>query len=463
MPTDTPLTDTPLTVEWLVQLSLGSSRPDSSLPFLNEVARGDSGHDAHSLLEALPDAVLIAGLDCIVQGVNRQTEAMLGYSREELIGQPLTELISHGDPYTLTLKKEGVPALPQTSPWLPSVILSGLRKNGTKFPVEVFPTVLRTKSDVFLIVVVRDAAEYQSMSKEIEIRASELKRAEGSFRRQYEERAKAEADLRLQQKLESIGQLAAGIAHEINTPMQYIGDSVHFLRQSFDDLLVLLDLREELCQRLGAEPGLEVMEVEERSHFEYLRERTPRAFARTVEGIERVTSIVRAMKEFAHPYGDEKSPTDLNKALGYALMVARNEYKYVAEVQTDFGEISLVPCRPGEMNQVFLNLIVNAGHAIAASGQNGFIRIRTREEENAVVIQIEDTGTGIPKEIRDRVFEPFFTTKPVGKGTGQGLAIAHSIITKHGGALTFRSEVGRGTTFVIQLPIDQSRAQSGAR
>ena len=174
-----------------------------------------------------------------------------------------------------------------------------------------------------------------------------------------------------------------------------------------------------------------------------------------------MTSIVRAMKDFSHPHSDEKSPTDVNRALTSALMVSRNEYKYLADVETDFGTLPQVSCHAGELNQVFLNLIVNAAHAIGdaveGTDRKGLIRVRTALEGDTVAIRIEDTGTGIPEDIRDRIFNPFFTTKPVGKGTGQGLAIAHSIITgKHGGTLTFESAMGRGTTFEIRLPIDEN-------
>jgi two-component system NtrC family sensor kinase len=294
-----------------------------------------------------------------------------------------------------------------------------------------------------LLIPESELAETQSL--DLARRAQQLEEANGILLREISEREKIESEIRLAQKLEAIGQLAAGIAHEINTPMQYIGDSIHFLRRSFDDLLKQLDM----YQQSG--PDLQTTAQ--------LRTRVPRAFERTIEGIERVSSIVRAMKEFAHPSSDEKTPLNLNTTLATVLMVSRNEYKYVAEAITDFGRIPEVPCRAGEINQVFLNLIVNAGQAIAAAVQGtnrqGLIHVRTAIDENdknMVVVQIKDTGTGIPESIRDRVFEPFFTTKPPGKGTGQGLSISRAIVTRHGGSLTFESVEGRGTTFSIGLP-----------
>jgi len=317
----------------------------------------------------------------------------------------------------------------------------------------------------------RDITSRKLAEEEIAQSVADLAYANQKLEQAHAERDRVEAELRLAQKLEAIGQLAAGIAHEINTPMQYIGDSVHFLRQSFEDLLRIRDAQQEAYRAGGSGSVLKsdiakVSDAEEGADLDYLRERVPRAIERTIEGIDRVTSIVRAMKEFAHPDSGEKSAIDINRALGNALVVSRNEYKYVADVETDFGTIPPVPCHAGEINQVFLNLLVNAAHAIGdvvnGSDRKGMIRVRTALEGGAVVIQIQDTGTGIAEGIRDRVFDPFFTTKPVGKGTGQGLAIAHSIIVgKHGGTLTFTSEVGRGTTFTIRLPLALDSGTAG--
>jgi signal transduction histidine kinase len=182
----------------------------------------------------------------------------------------------------------------------------------------------------------------------------------------------------------------------------------------------------------------------------------PQAFARTLEGVERVTSIVRAMKEFAHPDAQEQSPADINHAIETTLLVARNEYKYHARVETELQELPAVVCNVNELNQVFLNLIVNAAHAIESAGRDagsGTIRIRTSAVEESVEILIEDNGCGIPQENLDRIFDPFFTTKEIGKGTGQGLAIARSIVVeKHAGTIAVDSDVGNGTKMTLRLP-----------
>jgi two-component system NtrC family sensor kinase len=279
------------------------------------------------------------------------------------------------------------------------------------------------------------------------------------------ERKLMERRLTQAQKLESIGQLAAGIAHEINTPMQYIGDNTSFLQQSFTKLISALQKYEEILT--AAENGqlnsALIQQVKAAIHdieLDYLTGEVPLAITQTLEGIQHVVEIVRALKDFSHPGVKKKTPVNINKALLDTLTVARNEWKYVATAETEFDpDLPEVACLPGEMNQVFLNIIVNAADAIAdimgdGSQGKGKITIRTRHEDDWAEIRIADTGTGIPEEIRSRIFEPFFTTKKVGKGSGQGLAIAYDIVeVKHGGTLTFETMVGKGTTFIIRLPL----------
>ena len=274
-----------------------------------------------------------------------------------------------------------------------------------------------------------------------------------------------ETQLLQAQKLESIGQLAAGIAHEINTPTQYIGDNTRFLKESYDDLQTTIDAMNSLIEKMKAAKALpeavsELEQVVEDVDLAYLMEEIPLAVEQSLEGIQRVSTIVKAMKEFSHPGSTEKTPTDINHAIDNTLTVARNEWKYIAEVERDYEEnLPLVPCLPGEFNQVILNLVTNAAHAISKAlaehpGELGRIRVQTRKKEEVIEIQISDSGTGIPEKIRNKVFDPFFTTKEVGKGTGQGLTIAYNVIVeKHGGNLTYETEIGKGTTFIIELPL----------
>jgi PAS domain S-box-containing protein len=280
-----------------------------------------------------------------------------------------------------------------------------------------------------------------------------------------------ELELLHAQKLESVGRLASGVAHEINTPVQFVSDSVYFVQEAMANLveigakyravveLVLADLPARAAADVAAR-------AEQELDLPYMLANVPAALDRAIDGLNRVTVIVRSMKEFAHPDRTEMAAVDLNRAIRSTLAIARHEYKYVADIETDFGEIPLVTCHGGDVNQVFLNIIVNAAHAIGdaieGTPATGRIVVQTRVDGETVVVRISDNGGGIPEAIRDRVFEPFFTTKEVGKGTGQGLAIARGVIVgKHNGELTFETETGRGTTFVVRLPID-ARSRSGS-
>ncbi|MBU0698827.1 MAG: PAS domain S-box protein [Pseudomonadota bacterium] len=270
------------------------------------------------------------------------------------------------------------------------------------------------------------------------------------------------------QKLESIGQLASGIAHEINTPTQYVSDNIHFLRDSFDEITNVLEKYDKLFQAIktGEVPKDLVREVEiarSESDMDYLLRDIPLAIQQSIEGVNRTAGIVRAMKEFSHPGTTRKAPVDINAAIQSTISVARNEWKYVAAMKTDFDStLTAVPCLAGEFNQVILNLIINACHAIAAaagdgSGEKGTIRVCTRRDGHWAEIRVSDTGTGMPESIRTRIFDPFFTTKEVGKGTGQGLALSHAVIVKkHSGTIRFETEIGKGTTFIIRLPLDDA-------
>ena len=285
------------------------------------------------------------------------------------------------------------------------------------------------------------------------------------------DRVKFEAQLHQSQKMEAIGHLAAGIAHEINTPTQFVGDNTRFLQDAFGDLIEAGNLYKESIEAaksgtLNEELIQDVAKRFEELDIAYLEEEVPQAIQQTLKGVDRITQIVQAMKIFAHPGGIEKEPIDINKEIEKTITITRNEWKYVAELITEFdATLPSVPCHRAEFSQVILNLIVNAAHAIADangdhSSERGTIKISSGRAGNWAEIRISDSGHGIPQEIRHRIFDLFFTTKEPGRGTGQGLAIAHSVIVdKHSGTIDIETGENRGTTFVIRLPIDVDRSE----
>lgn len=275
------------------------------------------------------------------------------------------------------------------------------------------------------------------------------------------------------QKLESIGQLSAGIAHEINTPIQYVGDNINFLSDSFSELASLVEDIKQMAaaaKENSQEPDMskKILAAMETTDIDYLLEEIPAAIAQSKEGVFRVSKIVNAMKEFSHG-SDNKVNADINRAINSTIIVAQSEWKNVAQIETTFEEnLPMVPCFLSEVNQVILNMIINAVHAIEDTladkhQTQGLIKIATRTLNDSVEISISDSGSGIPEAIKNRVFDPFFTTKEVGKGSGQGLSIAYDVITrKHGGTISVNSRHGEGTTFIISLPLEPDETITSA-
>ena len=386
--------------------------------------------------------------------VNRAIADDHGYEPQELLGKSPT-FLNPPEPNAAALNelnqgmRQGKVARAQ---------LISRRKDGSTFWAGV------------TMAPVRDAegqvTHYLGMGSDITARLAEqegAKQLQTQLTAEMQERERMGIELRLAQKLESVGRLAAGIAHEINTPIQYVGDSVAFLQSARAELEGLLVACLAAFDRIaGGESPADVVagvrSVQEGIDLEFLHAEIPRAFERTLEGVQRVADIVRAMKEFAHPGHVEQSAADLNHAVQTTLTVARNEYKYSAQVETHLGELPDVICNVSELNQVFLNLIVNAAQAVRESGKDattGRISITTERAQDRVLVRITDNGCGIPKENLEKIFDPFFTTKEVGLGTGQGLAIARSIVVdKHGGEISVESEPGVGTSFILSLPTE---------
>jgi len=319
---------------------------------------------------------------------------------------------------------------------------SGRRPDGSTFPLEFIVTNLELSEDRHRVWIFRDLTQQ---------RAAEA------------ERRSLEEDLRQAQKLEALGTMAGGVAHEINTPIQYIGDNINYLRDGMDDVLSILRAYQDLAKRVDADCSAaavaeRVRRLEAEADLDFLLDEIPEAINQANEGLARVSKIVQAVKQFAHPGSRECQAFDVNQAIESTIEVARGQWKYVAELQTDYGDnLPTLTGHLGEFNQITLNLIVNATQAIEESGKDGegLIQIRTTFDDGTLSVEISDNGCGIPKSIQDRIFEPFFTTKDVGKGTGQGLALCYRIMKQgFNGSVNVTSEEGKGATLSLNFPVD---------
>lgn len=437
-------------------------------------------------LDRFPDGVLVVDTTGTIRDVNVPLQALLGRTRDDLVGKRLEQIIAEEDILRL-LGSE--PFLGQDSVRESSIIFAA----GDGRPLPLLASFSRTRQEREVLMVVREHGELrtelqdasrwmaveQERSQELRLArdALEAKNAalsatqselENAYRKLQEEvatRERLENELRLAQKLEAVGQLAAGLAHEINTPMQYIGDNGSFLSSAIGQLAAFAGVARALIESGGSLETIrqELERAAEENDLDYVLKEAPHAAASLQDGVDQVSKIVRAMKSFARADQVEKSPADLNQAIRDTLVVARGEYKYVLTVDCEFGEVPAVVCLVSALNQAFLNLIVNAVHAVADAGrgESGKLRVITRQCGDSVEIEISDNGCGIPEAIRHRIFDQFFTTKQVGRGTGQGLGIVRRIIVDmHGGSIRFDSEVGKGTTFYLTVPIEP-REQSG--
>jgi signal transduction histidine kinase len=433
-------------------------------------------------LDELPDGVLVVGADGCVQAANRAFLELTSRQIGEVLLQPFESLVAEEDMLTIVgfqavfgdrrTQDNNVIFLAPDGGRRSLIVCSARSSDDRRVIMTARPsgTVQEELADVSRWA----AAEQERASESARARdalaakndllsaaQSELESAYAKLQSEASARERLENELRLAQRLESIGQLAAGVAHEINTPMQYIGDNVHFLSSAFRNISSYLQAVSAALAESDAAKWPELrrgLSASQKSlRLAFLTEEVPKSLAASKEGIEHVSSIVQAMKSFAHLDQAEKAPSDLNRTLQDTLTVAQNEYKNVAAVQTDFGELPAVECFTGKLNQVFLNLIVNAAHAIQDSKKSGLglIHVASRALDGRVEVRIKDNGGGIPDAIKNQIFDQFFTTKEVGRGSGQGLSLARSIVVDgHGGTLSFESELGVGTTFIVCLPID---------
>ena len=436
-------------------------RPDGAIRTvrsLAEIARDENGHpisvfgvfqdvtdyvalnEQVQLLSHVANAsnagIVICDNDRKVVWVNTAFTSLSGYGLDELVGRGLGQLLQ--GPKTDQNTVQEIRSALNKGENIDKEILN-YHKNGSEYWANLLISPIRGSEGSITHIV--------GIQNDI----TEKKRAE-------QRRDLIEEQLKHAQKMESIGQLAAGIAHEINTPSQFVGDNLSFILHSTKNLIDYHKKLEHIIAKLQENELINQADIAKKQlDIDFLVDELPQAIEESVDGVFRISEIVSAMKDFSHPGKDDKQTTDINRAIESTTIVARNEWKYVADIQFDFSsDVLLVNCFPGEINQVILNIIINSCYAIKDSGEvkvKGNILISTLQEDNTAIIKIKDNGAGISADIIKKVFDPFFTTKEVGQGTGQGLSLAYNIIVeKHGGKIFVESAPGEGTTFTIELP-----------
>lgn len=393
-----------------------------------------------NIAAAMPVAVLVYDRQGVIVHANRKVEKLLGFSLQTMAGMPIEGCFVAGE--------------------LPAIIGGSMSHPNdlADEPLHVEATCLSQTGEAIatLVSAVPVGSANDGQSKLTACMIVDLR-----------EQHQREADLRQTQKLETLGRLTAGVAHEINTPAQYVNDSLEFLREAQAHLGLLIGgYRETIVRNLSDthHDSQKIRALEDELDCEYLLEHAPDAVDRAIDGLQKISKICRSIKDFSHSHASGKTAENVNRRIIETLEISRNEYKYVAEVETDLSDLPLIDCHGDELGQVVLNLVVNAAHAIAErnirSNERGQILIKTSCVADEVQISIADNGNGIPVHIRERIFDAFFTTKPVGRGSGQGLALARTTVEdRHGGRIEVVSEVGEGTEFTIYLPVRQTQPE----
>lgn len=268
-----------------------------------------------------------------------------------------------------------------------------------------------------------------------------------------------QAQLLQSEKMASIGQLAAGVAHEINNPVGFVSSNMKSLQTYVEKLLQVVNQQDELLQRdeLSADLKDQAKKLTVDADLSYLRTDVVDLITESLDGLKRVKDIVQSLKDFSHVGESDWQMVDVTKGLESTITIANNELKYKTVIEKHYGELPLIKGLASQLNQVFMNLLVNAAHSIA---ERGTISIYTECKDDWVYIRIKDTGCGIPTENLSRIFEPFFTTKPIGSGTGLGLSLSYGIVQKHNGRIDVQSEIGVGTSFTVCLPVSQLPAKT---
>ena len=400
-----------------------------------------------AILENTRAGILLVDGDGRIRRANRGAELLFCIAVADLEGREAAALTEKAD--AEALRAADAPMAARALSHARDDIF-GRRADGTTFPMELAVAAVEIDGAAHAVWICRDI----TARKEAEAK-----------------RAALEAELAQAQKLESLGTLSAGIAHEINTPVQYVSDNVHFLKESTGDLEAVFTAYAALAAAVesggdAATALAAARTAETEADLDFIRAETLPALEQALGGLAQITKIVSAIKVFAHPGVEDRTEFNLNESIETTVTVSTSQWRHVADLETDLQDgMPPVSGYPGELNQVFLNLIVNAAQAIeeASPGEKGRITVTSRREGDSAVVTVHDTGCGIPQENQGRIFDPFFTTKEVGKGTGQGLSLCYSIVTqKHGGQIAVSSDPGKGTTFTVRLPLDAKKAEQAA-
>ncbi|MBI2277723.1 MAG: cache domain-containing protein [Dechloromonas sp.] len=422
---------------------------------LAEQAVLDSEERFRGIASVAKDAIIMMDAVGNISFWNPAAEQIFGYPRDEALGRDLHALIApqrfHADfrrGYQHFVRTGQGPAVGR------AMELIAVRQDGSEFPIELSLSAIWLHGAWSSVGIVRDASERKRNERELQ---ENLERVQG-LNRQLEE---AQNQLLQSEKMASIGQLAAGVAHEINNPIGFVSSNLSTLEEYADDLLAIVEAYGKADGLLDAQPELraDIESLKVRADLGFLSKDLHCLLRESHDGIGRVKKIVQDLKDFSRVDSMDWAMANLEHGLDSTLNIVWNEIKFKADIVKEYGGIPPVECLGSQMNQVFMNLLVNAVQAIEA---HGMITIRTGMADERVWIEIADTGKGIPPEIQKRIFDPFFTTKPVGKGTGLGLSLAYSIVQKHHGTLEVTSEPGRGSSFRLEIPCRQPARQVAA-
>lgn len=411
--------------------------------------------ESRNLLESAVDVIVIADGEGRIVRLNQRAEQMFGYSRDELIGQPVEMLVP--EPLRgrhVGLREGYVARRPPREP-LVNVEIRARHRSGATIPFEMTVSPVETAQRLLVVVILRDITERKHAEEQLKKQNLLLEARAHSERVAHEARKRLESQLIQSEKLAALGQMVAGVAHEVNNPLAFVRNNLAILQRDLGYLRGLIELYQQADDALGAaRPELlgRIRTFSEQIDLGYTLANVEGLAARSGDGLTRIQQIVKNLRDFARLDEAELKEIDLAESIETTVAIARlPAHQKRVELVTDLARLPRLLCHPAKLNQVVLNLLTNA---IDATPEGGTITLRTRADaEFGLAIEINDTGEGVDPAIRDKIFDPFFTTKPVGKGTGLGLSIAYGIVQLHGGRISFDSEPGKGTRFTVQLPL----------